>query len=40
MYTADDARKGDTEDLDRRIKAAVKEASGNGAYLRIYCEDP
>lgn len=42
MYTADDARKGDDDDLDRRIKAAVKDrdAGPNAAYLRVYIEDP
>lgn len=40
MFTADMARRGNYDDLDRRIEAAVKDrASGNSAYLRVYIED-
>jgi hypothetical protein len=39
MYTVSDARLQQSNDLDERIEAAVKEAYGNSAYLRIYCED-
>jgi hypothetical protein len=39
MYTADDARRGNHDDLDKRIKAAVKDGTGNSAYLRVYIED-
>jgi hypothetical protein len=39
MFTADDARRGNQDDLDRRIKNAVKGSSGKSAYLRIYIED-
>ena len=40
MYTAEDARKGDMEKLDRRIQEAVEDSKSNSAYLRIYVEDP
>jgi len=39
MYTADDARKGNMDELDARIERAVREGGGNFAYLRIYIED-
>jgi hypothetical protein len=39
-YTAEDARRGNDDDLDKRIRAAVKDAgSARGAYLRVYIED-
>lgn len=42
MFTAEDARHSSRDDLDRRIRAAVKDcdAGHNAAYLRIYIEDP
>ncbi len=40
MYTAQMARDKVTDDLDRRIEAAVKEAFGNTGSLRVYIEDP
>lgn len=40
MFTADDARRGNQNDLDERIERAVRDgAPGNSAYLRIYVED-
>lgn len=41
-YTAEDARKEADNDLDGRIKAAVRSHDGgpNAAYLRVYIEDP
>ena len=40
MYTADDARRGNYDDLDGRIEDAVKyNRHGNGAYIRVYIED-
>lgn len=40
MFTSDDARNSDNNDLDERIKYAVKNnRSGNGATIRIYCDD-
>ena len=39
MFTADDARRGNQDDLDERIERAVRETPGNSAYLRIYVED-
>jgi hypothetical protein len=40
MYTADDARENDQDELDRRIRAAVKDAGGgNSTTMRVYCED-
>lgn len=41
MYTADDARRGNHGDLDRRIEAAVRsrDAGPNASYLRIYIDD-
>jgi hypothetical protein len=41
MYTADMARKGNMDELDARIEAAVKDrdAGPNAAYLRVYIED-
>lgn len=39
-FTADDARRGNWDELDGRIEAAVRDAGGgNSAYLRIYAED-
>jgi len=41
MFTADHARSLGQADLDRRIEAAVRDATpGNRAYLRVYIEDP
>lgn len=42
MFTASNARKMQTLELDDRIKAAVIENDGgpNAAYLRVYCDDP
>ena len=37
--TADDARRGNYDDLDRRIRAAVADGGYKHAYLRIYCDD-
>lgn len=41
MYTANDARRGNYDDLDRRIEDAVRshDAGPNASYLRIYIED-
>ncbi|QIG69757.1 hypothetical protein EVB81_188 [Rhizobium phage RHph_I46] len=40
MFTADDARRGNEDDLDERIEYAVRNRRhGNGAYLRIYIDD-
>lgn len=40
MYTANDARNADNDDLDQRIEYAVKHfREGNGASLRIYHDD-
>jgi len=40
MFTAEDARQNDHEELDRRIKAAVREAgSARNATIRVYIED-
>ncbi len=41
-YTAADARREKADDLDERIRAAVRErdAGPNAAYLRIYHDDP
>ncbi|TGR83321.1 hypothetical protein EN866_34295 [Mesorhizobium sp. M2D.F.Ca.ET.223.01.1.1] len=38
-FTADDARRGNIDDLDRRIKAAVRDGGANHAWLRIYHDD-
>ena len=38
-FTADDARRGNYDDLDRRIRAAVRDGGGNHAYLRVYHDD-
>lgn len=40
-FTADDARRGNMDELDGRIRAAVQDrgAGPNAAYLRIYAED-
>lgn len=42
MYTANDARASDENDLDDRIERAVKSRSAGpyAAYLRVYAEDP
>lgn len=41
MFTADDARQRDSDDLDERIERSVRERrDGEGAYLRVYIEDP
>jgi hypothetical protein len=40
MFTADDARQLNEDDLDERIEQAVRDATGNYAYLRVYSEDP
>jgi hypothetical protein len=42
MYTADMANDDGQEDLDNRIRAAVRDqdAGYKAAYLRIYCDDP
>ncbi len=40
MYTADDARRGNQDDLDERIEYAVRNfRQGNGATMRIYHDD-
>lgn len=41
MFTADDARRGNIDELDARIKAAVldRDAGPHSAYLRVYIED-
>lgn len=40
MYTADQAREQNKDDLDRRIQEAVQEAgSARTASMRIYAED-
>ncbi|BCM87787.1 hypothetical protein [Methylobacterium indicum] len=40
MFTAENARQAQANDLDERIERAVRERrQGNGAYLRIYTED-
>lgn len=40
MFTADDARRHNFDDLDARIKAAVKDAgSATCAYMRVYNDD-
>lgn len=41
MYTADDVRSRDQDDLDERIQYAVENyRSGNGTHMRFYIEDP
>jgi hypothetical protein len=41
MFTASDARRAVGDDLDERIAYAVRNnRSGDGAYMRIYIEDP
>ena len=43
MYTTEHARAGDQDELDRRIKLAVKDADGgapHSTYMRVYIEDP
>lgn len=42
MFTAADIKKDDESELDRRIKAAVKDrdAGPNSTYMRVYIEDP
>jgi Fe-S cluster assembly iron-binding protein IscA len=39
MFTADDARKVNQDNLDERIQSAVENSSGNSTYLRVYIED-
>ena len=40
MFTADDARRGNDDELDERIAHAVRNNKhGNGAYLRVYADD-
>lgn len=41
-FTADDARRAQGDDLDQRIEHAVRERrhGSNGAYLRVYHDDP
>lgn len=40
MFTADDARKGNEDELDERIEYAVRNnRNGNGAHMRIYYDD-
>ncbi|QGZ14043.1 hypothetical protein PP939_gp206 [Rhizobium phage RL38J1] len=40
MFTANDARKGNEDELDERIEYAVRNnRHGNGAYIRIYHDD-
>lgn len=39
MFTADDARRGNYDELDARIRAAVRDGNGNSASLRIYHDD-
>jgi len=42
MYTAEMANHDGQEDLDNRIRAAVREQDGGykAAYLRVYIDDP
>jgi hypothetical protein len=40
MYTADDARRGNQDDLDARIKRAVSDGTGNSSHIRVYHDDP
>lgn len=42
MFTADNARDSDQNELDERIRAAVKSPDGgspNSTYMRVYVED-
>lgn len=40
MFTADDVHHIVDEELDARIKYAVRNyREGNGAYIRVHCED-
>lgn len=40
MYTADDARRGNQDELDSRIASAVRNnRDGNGATIRVYHDD-
>jgi len=40
MFTADDARKGNEDELDDRIAYAVRNnRQGYGAYMRVYHDD-
>ncbi|MGQ4813073.1 hypothetical protein ACCZ74_12335 [Agrobacterium vitis] len=40
MFTANDARRGNEDELDDRIAYAVRNNKhGNGAYIRIYHDD-
>lgn len=38
-FTADDARRGNRDELDARIRQAVRGSVGNSATLRVYIED-
>jgi len=41
MFTAEMARQQQADDLDERIQYAVaNRRQGNGAYMRVYSEDP
>lgn len=40
MFTANDARKGNEDELDERIEYAVRNnQTGNGATIRVYHDD-
>lgn len=39
MFTANDARAMQVDELDKRIEAAVRDSKEGGAYLRVYCDD-
>lgn len=40
MFTADDAREGNEDELDERIEYACRNhRHGDGAYIRVYVED-
>lgn len=38
-FTADHARRGNWDELDGRIKRAVRGSVGNSATMRVYIED-
>lgn len=38
-FTADHARRGNRDELDGRIKQAVRDGGANHAHLRVYIED-
>lgn len=40
MFTAQNARDGNTADLDERIERAVRSSGGTSAYIRVYHDDP